>query len=65
MNPRRMIIALAKKYDCQWRQTRGGHYQLWRDGTQKVTVSRTPSDRRSMLNAEALLKRLIGPPVRK
>lgn len=55
----RSLIAKAEKQGCQVKRTRGSHIRVSRDG-KSVTLASTTSHSRTISNARADLKRVLG-----
>ena len=53
----RKLLKALEAAGYETRPTRNGHHVVYRKGVRITTISGTPSDRRSLLNALAPLKR--------
>lgn len=54
------IVRELRKRGCEVRQTGSGHWRVTREGWQAITIAKTPSTYRTMLNIRADVKRYLG-----
>ena len=55
-----LVACLAGDHGCEVRMTTSGHWRVTRPGYGSVSMSSTPSDKRSLRNAKADARRYLG-----
>lgn len=55
----RKLIAWAQRLGCQVALARSGHYRVTHGGRYVGTIAATPSDRRTLLNDRAFIRRRL------
>lgn len=54
------ILRELKRQGCTVRPTGSGHWWVSRDGCRSITVSKSPSDRRALMNIRQYIKQNLG-----
>ena len=54
------ILRELKRRGCTVRPTGGGHWRVSRDGHQSITMAKSPTDHRTLMNVRQDVRRYLG-----